>query len=282
MKLGINLTYFCRDDGRESFSPLCKTALTLRDHGFSELDFLTDVQKDDWREYASAFRGFADGAGITIHQTHCPFNRYHPEIPDADFLPLVSRAVDASAILGAKYMVVHADEYRLSAGETYSSARICEAMYDRFAPFVEQAKKKNVGIAVENLFEDGFGGKPRSRYTSTVEELLSLVERFHDPAVTVCWDFGHAHVAFGNDSLAAFKQALPHLSCTHVHDNTHGDQHLIPYLGTLDWTGHLRAMKEQGYSGNLTYESVYGHIPDALLPAYLDYIRAVGEHLLSL
>ena len=42
------------------------------------------------------------------------------------------------------------------------------------------------------------------------------------------------------------------------------------------------AMKEQGYSGNLTYESVYGHIPDALLPAYLDYIRAVGEHLLSL
>ena len=283
MKLGINLEYFCRDKDDGTFPDLCKTAVLLKDHGFSELDFLTNIRRNDWREHASAFRAFADNAGITVHQTHCPFNRYHPEVPDEDFLPLVSRAVDASAILGAKYMVIHADEYRLAAGEEYSSEKICAAMYDRFAPFVEQAKKQNVGIAIENLFEDGcFGNGGRSRYTSTIEELLSLVERFADPDVTVCWDFGHAHVAFGNDSLAAFQQALPHLSCTHVHDNTHGDQHLIPYLGTLDWTGHLRAMKEQGYSGNLTYESVYGHIPDALLPAYLDYIRAVGEHLLSL
>ena len=282
MKLGINLSYFCNDAGKESFSPLCRTALTLRDYGFSELDFLTDVYRGDWRAHANAFRGFADGAGITVHQTHCPFNRYHREIPTEDFLPFVSRAVDASAILGAKYMVVHADEYRLSAGERYSSGKVCEAMYDMFAPFVEQAKKQNVGIAFENLFEDGFCGKGRSRYASTVEELLALVERFSDPAVTVCWDFGHAHVAFGDGALDAFTQALPHVSCTHVHDNTHGDEHLIPFLGSVDWKGHLSAMKEQGYAGNLTYEFVYGSIPAPLSDAFLTYIRAVGEQLLAL
>ena len=35
MKLGINLEYFCRDKDDETFSDLCKTAVLLKDHGFS-------------------------------------------------------------------------------------------------------------------------------------------------------------------------------------------------------------------------------------------------------
>ncbi|MCA1652531.1 MAG: asparagine--tRNA ligase, partial [Acidobacteria bacterium] len=48
----------------------------------------------------------------------------------------------------------------------------------------------------------------------------------------------------------AIEMAAEHLFTTHVHDN-HGreDEHLVPYLGSIDWDAALMAMQKVGYEG---------------------------------
>jgi len=53
----------------------------------------------------------------------------------------------------------------------------------------------------------------------------------------------------------AVETVAEHLIATHVHDN-HGrdDEHLIPYLGTIDWSLALVTMQKIGYDGTYMME----------------------------
>ncbi len=132
--------------------------------------------------------------GITVEQSHAPFNRYDRE-DDSIFKEKMRRAFTIESVIGAERIVIHADEYSVPKGE-YVSEDACRYAYDYFAPFVELASKLGIGVAVGNLFKDGMGGGYRSRCTSATEEILRILELFNDPSVTCCWDFGHAAVAF--------------------------------------------------------------------------------------
>ena len=105
-----------------------------------------------------------------------------------------------------------------------------DILYDLYAPYVDLAKKRGVGIAFESLFEDrAIFGEPRSRYSCKVEEIISLIESYNDETVSCCWDFGHSQLEFGNGHFEAFKQAFKYISSTHVHDNWAGmDLHTLP------------------------------------------------------
>jgi sugar phosphate isomerase/epimerase len=79
--------------------------------------------------------------------------------------------------------------------------------------------------------------------------LVSTLERDLDaPNVGICVDFGHAHVM--GDVADAIETASEHVIATHVHDN-HGreDEHLVPWLGTIDWNVALITMQKIGYAG---------------------------------
>ena len=116
---------------------------------------------------------------------------------------------------------------------------------------------------------------PDMVYTST------MIERFNDPAVRCCWDFGHARCAFGTEGmLEAMRLVGEYLCCTHVHDNYYGkDLHLTPFLGNIDWEAHMACLGEMGYQGKLSFEMVYGRIPDALMEKWLKGVYEVGEYL---
>lgn len=283
MKLGINLGYVCRDGLETPQAALFEAALLCKRSGFGELDFLTNVRRKDWEAHAAAFREFADEQEIVIHQSHAPFNRYNPPETDADFRVLLDRSVQTAAILGSKYLVIHADEYRPQAGEDYDSARVVDAMAAFFAPVVEKAAALGVTVAVENLFEDRRYGPGRSRCCSTVEEVTGVIERLREYGdVGCCWDFGHAHVSFCKNDAEALRACAKYVVCTHVHDNNHGDEHRLPFLGSIDWKTIMPVLCGSGYAGNLTLELVYGAIPASLMPDYLDYARKTCETLLSL
>ncbi|MBQ9070812.1 MAG: sugar phosphate isomerase/epimerase [Clostridia bacterium] len=284
MELGINFGYICSDSGDRLLETIIDRAKYAKELGFTALDFSTNIYRDDWRERAYAFRELADRNGIHVHQTHLPFNRYNRARSHEEFLPYVSRALEVASILGAKYSVVHADEYRLPKGEEYDVKRAGNFIYDYLAPIVEDAKRFGVGIAVEDLFEDFTYGKPRSRYTSTMDELLGIIERFNDEAVSCCWDFGHAQVAYGTEgAFEAFKMAFPYITCTHVHDNYYDkDLHLPPFMGNLDWASHMKYMRENGYKGNFTYEFVYGKMPPEILHEYLIFVKKIADYLFTL
>ena len=214
--------------------------------------------------------------GLGIEQTHAPYNRYAGEDP-AVFSEKLRHAFETAVLLGAKRIVIHADEYR-STKRAYRSENAVRYAYDFFAPFVEYALKNDLGVAIENVFEDGYLDMPRC--CSDVDELIELIDRYNDPGVTCCWDFGHAACAYGEKMLDALKKVGTRLSCTHVHDNKFVDDlHLPPYFGKVDWTSHMRYLKELGYTGAFTYEFVYGLLPRALKPDYIALSLKTAHHL---
>ncbi len=284
MELCMSLNYLLKTRtgeaprSHEAAARLCATA------GFRFVDYTPNLHADDWRERALRDRETLDAAGIAVEQTHAPFNRYGSYDPD-EFGRLFARAFEASALMGAKYVVVHADEYRVT--DRYDPREIEGYEYESLAPHVDFAAKHGLTMAIENLFEDNartcgaVDGK--SRFTSRLDELLGLIDRFGAPSVGCCWDFGHAHCAFGNGQLDAMRRAARLIRCTHVHDNYYGrDLHLMPFLGEIDWEAHMACLREAGYAGKLSFEFVYGRFPGALLPFWLETLRRTGDHLIAL
>ncbi len=263
----------------EQVSKLCADA------GFWYVDHTPDFVSDDWQEKALREREILDRAGITVEQTHAPYNRYGAH-PDELFEEYYRRLFEASKIMGAKYVVVHADEYRTV--DHYDEKEIEDFTYDYLAPHVEYAVKNGMIVAIENVFEDNIRRRPafdgKSRYTSRLHELKNIIARFNDSSVKCCWDFGHANCAFGKvKMLDAMKEMGQLICCTHVHDNYYGkDLHLLPFLGEIDWEAHMAALKEIGYKGKLSFETGYECFPDVLIAEWMNHAAKIGRHLIGL
>lgn len=285
MKLAILLNYLNKTRNPDEQRSLEAAAQLCRNAGFEYVDYTPEYQADDWKEQAYQARETLDRLGIIVEQTHAPMNRYGAHDPEM-FPVYYDRLFEASRIVGAKYVVVHADEYRTV--DHYDPAEILDFTYDYLAPHVEFAAKNDMVVAIENVFEDNIRSCPqidgKSRFTSRIDELKDIIERFNTPSVGCCWDFGHAKCAFGNDDmLDAMKEVGKYLCCTHVHDNYYGkDLHLMPFLGEIDWESHLAYMKEIDYKGKLSFELVYGRLPEKLLPMWMDNMYKVGQYMVDL
>jgi sugar phosphate isomerase/epimerase len=97
--------------------------------------------------------------------------------------------------------------------------------------------------------------------------LVSLIDSDIDARhVGICLDFGHAHLM--GDVADAVETSAEHLITTHVHDNRgRDDEHLVPYLGTIDWDLALVTMQKIGYDGTYMMELAGSGSPDAVLEA---------------
>ena len=80
-----------------------------------------------------------------------------------------------------------------------------------------------------------------------VEEVLQNSE------AGICLDFGHAHM--DGDVVDAIETVSEHLITTHVHDNRgRTDDHLVPFMGTIDWAAAMMETQKIGYDGVLMLE----------------------------
>ena len=193
------------------------------------------------------------------------------------------RTAEVSAILGVKNVVIHADTFYDKRG-IQDGKKVCDIIYDIYAPMVDLAKKNGVSIACENLFDDNrVPHNLHCRFCSRFDELMMMVDRFNSDNVGVCWDFGHGRVSFGDDyALEYLEMVGDKLIATHVHDNIyHGDLHSFPYLGGTDWTKALDILKRIGYKGAFTFELVYGCIPDELLGDFGRLFAKTGRYMID-
>jgi len=80
----------------------------------------------------------------------------------------------------------------------------------------------------------------------------------------ICLDFGHAHLL--GEVADAVEAVAEHVIATHVHDN-HGrdDEHLVPFMGSIDWDLALVTMQKIGYEGTYMMELAGGRSPAAIL-----------------
>lgn len=248
----------------------------------------TECAGDDWREQAHRLRAFADSFGVEFSQSHLP---YYPVAPAAPiegrpgffeyFKDMIERAIEISAILGAKWGVVHPFTDTVLA--EWSNEANLKMNLDFYRPIVEYAKKFGFGIAIENMQES----RPElhRRYCSSAKELVDLIDAFNDPFVGACWDTGHANNMY-RDQTKALKMIGKRLKSTHIDDNPTGyDAHTAPFIeGTIDWPAVMRTLKEIGYEGDFTYE-IHGMTkwaPDALKDSIAKFTCEIGMYLLSL
>ena len=272
MHYSINFTYFTKSIEED------KAARIISKAGFEELDYTPPVSIDAWEKIMLKNMDIFEKENLCVHQTHAPFNRYE-EYGDQHML-FMERALKATEIMGAKYMVVHGDEFDFEKSD-YSPEKAMKYNYEMFAPIVEKATMKNINIAFENVFEDGYKG--RMRFCSRTEELKELIEKFNSDNVCCCWDFGHAGVAFGDAQPDKIKEMGKYIKCTHMHDCGHDqDLHLPPFLGDIKWKECARAMREINYSGIWSFEMVYGKIPEELADTFAKNLIKIAKYIRSL
>lgn len=267
MNYAININFFANKIGIEKAAELVSSA------GFTELDYTPHIKLDTWHEeMVEALRVF-DRYGLTVHQTHAPFNRYGNYTNHALCL---ERCAEATEFMGAKYMVAHADEFDFDTTE-FSPEAADEYNRKIYLPYVERAAKGGYKVAFETVFEDGY--RKGRRYTSDADELCGFITDWKSEAVCCCWDFGHANVSFAKSSPDVIRRFGSLIECTHLHDNTGMDSHQMPMTGDIDWAETMKAFHDIGYSGIMSVEYAHGEMPEYLMGEFINLTYKTAKHL---
>lgn len=293
MKLSTTtLFYGPRPDG--SVALITDSLRRIRKAGFEDVDLnfawtrrrKTELYYEDWEEWIGKCGEMIRELEITVSQSHAPFyNVIDPTYPyREEEEEMVRRSIIAAARLGAKVIVIHGGslpncpDYRKNRKENMEYLK----------PHLELAEKYGITIAVENLFDeyDPVCRVRRPRYLSDPEDLIDLVDRLRESFrnVGIVWDFGHANL-MGWNQPECLEMIGERLVATHVQDN-YGvvDDHLLPYLGTIEWEPIMKTLKKIGYQGAFAYEThrMTDRLPDPMIDSMLRYAYELGEYLLSL
>ena len=203
--------------------------------------------------------------GLTCVQTHLPY--YHllisAEELDDTMETAIKRCIKASADLGAKWCVYHP---RSAVSKKYDSETAHRINMDVISGYAEVAKEAGISVALENL--PLFPGMPDDPfYTCKYEDLARLHDELNHPNISVCWDFGHAHLT-KLDHVKALEYMGDRIKCTHIHNNGRfDDDHYPPSMGNMDLNAVFGAFAKIGYNGPLTLEVVYRD--DRTLDSYM-------------
>ena len=297
MKVGLSFYYlhFYRKSDKSPYARrnLYQIGKIVKEAGFECVEStITDIiltqlggnKSNDPITEAYNVREYFDKLGLEFEKTHSRFRTsFDPAFDWKSMREENLCQLDYAKALGAKYFVVHADTYAPQWG-TFNPDDALDAAYEYLAPLVEKGKKLGVGIAVETLFEEGQVPDGRLRYTSTSDEVIAVIDKFNDPAVTCCLDIGHAAIAYGTNLLDEIKKIGSRISCLHVQDNNSTqpvtvipqnfvkDMHLPLFEGSLDWEGIIGTLKEIGYKGDFTLEACHLLYPEALVVDNLNMI----------
>ena len=256
MEYGINIEFLTKE------IPLSTTAKLVSEAGFTKLDYTPNLRNDRWEAETREAMSVFDAYGLTVHQTHAPFNRYGHF--GNKFNVCLERCAEATAMMKAKFMVAHGDEFDFSA-TGFSPEAALEYNRKIYLPYVESAKKCGYKVAFETVFED----MDRRRYTSNADELLALINSFESENAVCCWDFGHANISFKSKAPEVIRSFGSLIQCTHLHDNCGIDSHQIPLTGNINWTATAKAFNDIAYSNVMSVEYAHGSIPKDLAENFL-------------
>ena len=270
-----NLVSFNRDGSKTEMTQLiglyAQGGFSCLDLNFCEmLNEKSILCSDEYGLRTEELQRLKEKYHLIYNQSHAPYGRDRLAMgieEGAHLDMLISRSITISAQLGIKNIVMH---------PLCAQDAIIEKNVTYLSPFINQAERLGVNIALENL-----DSPLEIRDAST---LVALIKRLGSRHCGVCFDFGHAHMNnhdLGKD-IATYGSSL---IATHVADN-HGsmDEHLLPFYGTIDWKTCMDSLRNINYTGDLTFEcmKMHANLPPSLkLMAIRDALR-IGQYLLTL
>jgi len=209
--------------------------------------------QNGWREEALKLRSLADSLGMKFVQAHSQGgNPLSKDKAHVDFLLRATlRSIEICEILGIPNTVVHAGVNKELNKEEWFGAN--KEFYEKLFPMAE---KCGVKVLCENSTAKNMGGvygKGGAYYINTGKDMREFIEYVNHPLFGGCWDTGH-----GNCEGSQYDEILAlgdKLDAIHYNDNRGGgDEHVAPFLGTLNHDEVITALIDVGFKGTFTLE----------------------------
>ena len=236
-----------------------KILALLKEAGFDAYDYsmfhASNAYKevlcsDEYIEQAKAFRAYADGLGIVCNQAHAPFPTVRPndEAYNEEIVVRIRRAIEVSAILGAKVIVVHP-------WNNYNAEENAEL----YRLYEDTARTAGIKIGVENMWNRASSDPFRAcaAACSHHDDFKAHLDLLPRDVFVACVDIGHAEMGGLDTSAVQMLETLgDSVGALHIHDNdlVH-DSHVLPFMGKIDFGAMIEALKKIGYQGDITLEA---------------------------
>ncbi len=263
--MGINCT--CRES--KLFRDPVECMKELHELGYDAMDVPLDgimnanymLAGDDWQQQVERLANEAAKLGVTFPQCHLPYTKGPGPETDPKFAnpghreyfdECMRRSYLAASMLGVKYATAHPLSDTAMLCDMEHQLKINREYYDSY---VELGIAHGVGTAFENMRCNSPQWTWPYRYGCHVDDLITLIDSYNDSMVGACWDTGHANAQKQNQRLSINR--LGHrLRNLHINDNDYGmrDEHLIPFLGTVDWEDFVEGLVDINFQGVLNYE----------------------------
>ena len=202
---------------------------------------------DGWQDAVAALKREAEHLGMRFVQAHSQGGNPLSDNPsEVEFIVAATlRSLEVCQMLGIPNTVVHPGFARgLSKEEWFEKNRAF------FMQFLPTAEKLGVNVLTENSTDANMRGQ---YFANSGKDMVEFIRFVNHPRLNACWDTGHANCegAQYDDILALGDE----LYAIHYNDN-HGtkDEHLMPYLGTLNHDEVIHALIDVGFQGTFTLE----------------------------
>lgn len=169
--------------------------------------------------------------GVVFKTCHAPFSGEAMNLSSLDN-SMREKAVAShihviknTQLIGARVLVLHPGSR--SSKENFPAHR--EQLLKSLTELEVSANEANIKLAVENM--------PPGYFGSSGAELLDIVSNFSSEHIGLCFDVGHANMAFENtNTIQEFDAMQERIIALHLHDNDNcQDSHLQPGYGSADW-----------------------------------------------
>lgn len=217
------------------------------DYSFSNDYFYKNgAYSDNWYEYSVALRKESDSLGMQFVQAHAPMGA-----PIADdnqaFVDDTILCIEVCHILGIRNLVVHSGYLKhISKEECFAKNKLF------FMELLKVAEKYDIHILIENFNKMW---DPDTFWVDNATDLLALITYINHPLCHAIWDTGHGNLQ-EMPQHEELKLLGRHVRALHIQDNGgKGDDHLMPFQGTLNLDSVMHGLKEIGYQGYFTFEA---------------------------
>ena len=262
--------------------------LRVKECGFDAVDFAMADTDDIYytlpMEEACALlahqKELAEAAGVSVHQVHGPW-RWPPmdTTPEdrAERMEKMIRSIRMTKYLGAKNWVVHPImPYTVEDLDNGMAEETWKLNIDFVQKLLAVAREEDVAICFENM--------PMLRFSlARPRDIMRVIDQMDDDHFVGCLDTGHVAVFPDEDIAEAVRTFGKKLRIMHVHDNSgRGDKHKHPYYGILDWKKYAAALKEIGFDGVFSLETLpSAKLPDSLFLEGAAHLAHIVDEILA-
>lgn len=203
--------------------------------------------RDGWQDEVKRLGEEAEKLGMTFVQAHSQGGNPLAEDPKyvKFLLDATVRSIEICEILGIKNTVVHNGvKEGLSKEQWFEENR---GFYSRLFPAMERC---GVNVLCENSTKSNTG---ELYFINCGRDMVEFIDFVSHPMIHACWDTGHGNCEGSQyDEIMALGKEL---YAIHYNDNKgRMDEHVAPFMGTLNHDEILTALKDVGFGGYFTLE----------------------------